>query len=232
MNLQNLFHKTDAYWVKYSEYECRESDGELFVVPTETAQPTVYDPLKIADELVVDALNVGLLCMQKNIDTKPTILDFVAKYGLLGFMTALPTTPNFTDYSAVYLPKNPIIKVETMDTNEYVKLFFPFNPPDFQHTKETAALDVSGNREQLALAMTFGNSPLAANMGFQRGYAEWCDWLRGQFRDWAYSLCACVFFYEETDDTARELHRRAMSAFGGISPHYRIALYDDKPALV
>ena len=57
-------------------------------------------------------------------------------------------------------------------------------------------------------------------------------YLRKQFKDWAYSLCASVFFYEEDDEVLRDLHRQAMSAFGGIAPHYRIALYDDAPTLV
>ena len=33
------------------------------------------------------------------------IMDFVTDYGLLGFMTALPTTPDFITYHAVYLLK-------------------------------------------------------------------------------------------------------------------------------
>ena len=31
-------------------------------------------------------------------------------------MTALPTTPSFMDYEAVYLPKNHFIKEESMET--------------------------------------------------------------------------------------------------------------------
>ena len=45
MNLHDLFHKTDAYWVRYSEYECREMGGEVFVLPTAASQVSVYDPL-------------------------------------------------------------------------------------------------------------------------------------------------------------------------------------------
>ena len=47
-----------------------------------------------------------------------------------GLMTALPTTPKFMDYEAVYLPNNPFIKAESMDTMEYLALFFPFEKPD------------------------------------------------------------------------------------------------------
>ena len=33
------------------------------------------------------------------------VMEFVTRYGLLGLMTALPTTPSFMDYEAVYLPE-------------------------------------------------------------------------------------------------------------------------------
>ena len=41
-------------------------------------------------------------------------MEFVTRYGLLGLMTALPTTPTFMDYEAVYLPKNHFIREESM----------------------------------------------------------------------------------------------------------------------
>ena len=235
MNLHDLFNKTDAYWVHYSEYEYRDLDSKVFVVPTEASKVSIYDPLKVSDALVVDALNVGMLCMRENPDERKiraAILDFSAKYGLLGFMTALPTTAEFVDYDAVYLPKNPIIKAETMDVNEYVALFFPFDKPQFRKSSKSAQLDVAGDREEIARALTFGHSPMAMRLCCGRGYGERYDWLRKQFKDWAYSLCGSVFFYEEDDEVIRDLHRQAMSAFGGIAPHYRIALYDDAPTLV
>ena len=61
-----------------------------------------------------------------DVDVDAAILEFVTKYGLLGLMTALPTTPSFMDYEAVYLPKNHFIKVETMETEDYLALFYPF----------------------------------------------------------------------------------------------------------
>ena len=108
-----LFQKTNAYWVKYSEYEYRQGeDGNIYLMPTPMAAPSVYDPMKDAETLVTDALNVGRLAMKRGSEKKlkQTILEFTAKYGLLGFMTALPTTADFVDYDAVYLPKNHFIR--------------------------------------------------------------------------------------------------------------------------
>ena len=235
MKLQELFQKTSAYWVRYNEYEYKEKDGELFILPVPKANPTVYDPIKVADELVVDALNIGIFCMRQNPNEeriKASIIDFAVKYGLLGFMTALPTTPEFMDYEAVYLPLNPIIMAESMDTKEYVDMFFPFEKLDFCKKGRESRWDINNDRDMMALFMTFQDKPTAMNMSFQRNYAERYDWLRGKFKDWAYSLCASVFFYEEKDATVRDLHRQAMSAFGGIAPNYRISLYDDGPKIV
>ena len=36
-------------------------------------------------------------------EIQKAIQQFAVKYGLFGLMTALPTTPNFMEYEAVYL---------------------------------------------------------------------------------------------------------------------------------
>ena len=41
-------------------------------------------------------------------EVEKAVMEFVTRYGLLGLMTALPTTPSFMDYEAVYLPKKPL----------------------------------------------------------------------------------------------------------------------------
>ena len=52
-------------------------------------------------------------------------------FGLLGLMTALPTTSEFITYDAVYLPKNHFIKQETLSTEDYLAYFFPFDKISF-----------------------------------------------------------------------------------------------------
>jgi hypothetical protein len=110
--MNNLFQKTSSHWVKYSEYELREKDGILYLKPAPKAKPVVYDPLKESDNMVLDTLNVGMLQMNRaGADkVKAAVMDFVSKYGLLGFMTALPTTPEFVNYEAVYLPTIILLK--------------------------------------------------------------------------------------------------------------------------
>jgi hypothetical protein len=121
--MNGIVGRTSSHWVRYSDYEWKSAaDGVLYLTPVKNAKPSIYDPMKEYEQIVVDAMNIGRLCMGKKPDEEiqTAIREFALKYGLLGLMTALPTTPTFMDYEAVYLPKNHFIKAETMNTLEYV----------------------------------------------------------------------------------------------------------------
>jgi hypothetical protein len=236
-----IFPKTNAYWAKYSEYEYKKGDdGHLYLRPKPDAQPEVYDPMKVAETLVVDALNVGRLAMKRGKEKKLklAIMEFVTKYGLLGFMTALPTTPEFVDYDAVYLPKNHFVRQETLSAQDYIARFFPFDKPDFHKDSRTSGFHVRvdpKDRKLAALAMTFSSQPIAVGMSLQRSYVERYDWLATQFRDWAFMLVSSFLYYEDkavADDFTLDLYRQGVTAFGGKAPTYHVALYDDKPTIV
>jgi len=235
--MANLFQKTSSHWVKFSEYEIKKAkDGAEYVTPAPKSKPVVYDPLKDADAIALDALNVGMLQMNRAGagTVRAAVMEFISKYGLLGLMTALPTTPHFMDYDAAYLPKNHFVNDEAMPVDVYAGMFFPFDKPDFIKTKEEVRWNVSGDRDMLALAATFGNGPMAMNMSFQREYAERLDWLLTLFKDWAFTFVSSFLYYEDydkNDETTRDLYRQGMAAFGGIAPTYHIALLD-KPTIV
>jgi hypothetical protein len=233
----NPFEKSTSHWVKYSEYEIKKAeDGNRYITPTPNAKPTIFEPLKSTETLVVDALNVGQLLMSRksNEEVQTAVMAFVHKYGLLGLMTALPTTPHFIDYEAVYLPKNHFIKAETMSTQEYLALFFPFKKPSFTKVGVESLWTTSEDREMIALALTFADGPQAVNMSFQREYAENYDWLLTQFKDWAFAFVSAYFYYmdyDKIDERERSLYRQGMAAFNGVAPTYHIALLD-KPTIV
>jgi len=249
--MNQLFKKTNAYWVKYNAYVYKQGkDGNLYIMPAEEALPTVYDPMK-EETLVVEALNVGRLAMKRGEgkELQSAIMQFVLKYGLLGFMSALPTTTEFMNYDAVYLPKNHFIKDETMSAKDYLSLFFPFGKPDIYKENDKAQLNVtsetldnSGSMEKykqgrmvMALAQTYSNEPIAVTMTLLPIYAERYDWLVTQFRDWAFMLVSAHLYYEDKDNAdefTRELYRQGMSAFGNKAPTYHVSLYDDKPTIV
>lgn len=234
--MKNLFQNSSSHWVRYSEYELKEgTDGVRYIVPAAKATPKLYDPLKEAEQMVLDALNVGMLAMNRAGEdaVQRGVMDFVSRYGLLGFMTALPTTPQFMDYEAVYLPTNHFIKEESMSTDEYTALFYPFQKLDMNKRGKESRWDTT-DRTMMALMMTMQDKPMAVGMGFQREYAERYDWLARQFKDWAFTLCSSFLYYEDydkIDETTRDLYRQGMAAFGGIAPTYHIALLD-RPTIV
>ena len=162
-----------------------------------------------------------------------SILIIVTLYGLLGLMTALPTTPSFMDYEAVYLPKNHFIKEESMATEDYLALFYPFDKLDVVKKGVESNWNVSRDRTMIALTMTFMEEPMAKNMSFQREYAEPYDWVAQQFKDWAFTLTTSILYYNDydsIDEDTRNLYRKAMAAFGGIAPTYHIELLE-KPTI-
>ena len=234
--MKNLFEQSRSHWVRYDCYELKTAaDGRRYITPRKDAKPDVYNPLKEAPNIVLDALNVGMLMMNRRpeAEVQKAILEFAAHYGLLGLMTALPTTPSFMDYEAVYLPKNHFIKEESMETEDYLALFYPFDSLDVVKKGVESNWNISGDRTMIALAMTFFHEPTAKSMSFQREYAEPYDWVAQQFKDWAFTLVTSVLYYEDygsTDEETRNLYRKGMAAFGGIAPTYHIELLD-KPTI-
>ena len=235
--MKNLFERTSSTWVRYSEYEWKKSeDGILYLTPSKTAQPSIYDPLTEYQQIVLDAINIGRMGMSKKPDEEiqKTIQQFAVKYGLFGLMTALPTTPNFMDYKAVYLPKNHFIKEETMATEDYLNLFFPFDKLDVIKRGVESMWNIENDRVMMALAMTMTDKPMAVNMSFQREYAERYDWMKQQFTDWAFNYTTSMIYYEDYDTLNQDtklMMQQSMAAYGGNTPTYHIALLD-KPTIV
>ena len=141
-------------------------------------------------------------------------------------MTALPTTPSFMDYEAVYLSKNRFIKKETMSTEEYLALFFPFDKINVVKRSVESLWNIEGNN-MMALAMTMSDRPMAVNMSFQRQYAESYEWMKQVFTDWAFNSTTVFLYYNDydrLDEDYKQLMRQSIRAFDGNAPTYHIAL--------
>lgn len=232
----NPFDHTSASWVRYSQYEWKKGkDGHLYITPTKDASPKPYDPMKDAETLVMDAMDIALLCYHKKPDKQiqSAMLRFARNYGLLGLMTALPTTANFMEYDKVYLLKNQFIKKEIMETREYVSLFFPFSELDYWKEGRNSSLTLH-DKTMIALMLTYKSSPQALIMSLMRDYAERYDWLIEVFKDWAFVSFASLIYYHDYDiltEDDKSLYRRAMTVFDGNAPTYHIELWEH-PTLV
>ena len=234
--MRNFFVHSKSNWVKYSEYELKEKNGVLYIKPTDDAMPNIYNKMENKEDIVVDALNVGLLCMskdkEKEAEQQAAVMGFISRYGLLGLMTTITSTPSFMDYEVVHFIKNRFIKAETMDTIEYISKFYPFEMPDIVKNGLEMRWNISGDNTMMALAMTFTDRETAVNMSFQRTYAEPYEWVKTQFIDWALLFTTSTIYYEnEFNDSEKELYRQMMTVFNANSPTYHILLLD-KPTLV
>ena len=107
-----IFERAATLWVRYDTYEIRTADnGKQYLTPAADAMPEIIDPLEDAKQMVLDAINIGLMIMghHPKVLLEQALLRFAARYGLLGLMTALPTTARFMDYLYVYLIHQPMV---------------------------------------------------------------------------------------------------------------------------
>ena len=74
--MRNLFEQSRSHWVRYDHYELKTAeDGKRYITPGKSAKPDVYNPLKEVPNIVLDALNVGMLMMGRKPDRKSTRLN-------------------------------------------------------------------------------------------------------------------------------------------------------------
>ena len=183
----------------------------------------IFDHPETIHELVTDADLSGILK-----DLKPHLKNMLYYLFMRDYSAA-----EYAE-SIVYLPKNHFIKAETLSTEEYLSYFYPFDKPDFRKNGVESGWSVT-DREGIAITMAMGNAPQAVTMGFQKEYAERYDWLVKEFTDLAFTFMTSFLYYldyDTIDEQTRSLYRQGISAFGGISPTYRIALEKDSPVIV
>ena len=236
--MKKLFERASSYWVRYDKYVIRkDANGVKYITAAPDARPTIIDPLEDAQTMVLDALNAGRLFFGKKASEREQeagILRFVHRYGLLSFVTALPTTPKFMDYEKVYLPKNHFIREEALETEQFLDYFYPFKKPLLRKRGVEYTWEVEGNTDAVALELTFSSEPTAKRMSFQKEYAEPLDWIAKALKDLTFPFITSKYFYEEADAfdaDEKKLMAQGVAAFGGIAPTYRIALLD-KPTIV
>ena len=225
-------------WPRYSKYEIvADPNGTRYIRPTADAHPWPVNSVARKEELVIDAVNVGMLVLGKKSDAviEKAVLDFVRKHGLLGMMTALPNAPDYMEYEITFLPKNRFIRQRHMKTDDYQKIFFPFH--DLQQMR--AKLEREPNwddPEDISLwqmMMNHSDQPDSVMLTTLREYAEPYNWVVDQFKDWAYMVSTTFFFYKDgfiEDLQLRISLQEGMEAYGGVAPSY-IILLREKPIL-
>ena len=81
--MMNLFANSSSNWVKYDKYEWKKADnGTLYITPTEDAKPSLYNPVKEYQDMVLAAINIGTLAMKEEPkeSLQASIIDFACNY--------------------------------------------------------------------------------------------------------------------------------------------------------
>lgn len=130
-NAMAMFKNRISQWVKYSEYAVLVRNGRKYIIPAPNARMSIYDPLANAEEMVTSFLNYGKeLHTQKSRKRVMEIsLEIASKYGLIGWMTALPKDPSFFECEETYLGINGLLfgNRRIMETKEYIDFFTKHN---------------------------------------------------------------------------------------------------------
>ena len=64
--MRNLFEHTSASWVRYSDYEWKETkDHQLYILPAIDATPNSYDPMQEAESIVLATMDIGMMIFRK-----------------------------------------------------------------------------------------------------------------------------------------------------------------------
>ena len=225
-------------WPRYSSYEIiADQNGTRYIRPTADAHPWPVNSVRRKEELVIDAVNVGMLVLGKKSDAviEKAVLDFVHKHGLLGMMTALPNAPDYMEYEITFLPKNRFIRQRHMKTDDYQKIFFPFHDLEQMRAKleREPNWDDPEDISLWQMMMNHCDQPDGVMLTTLREYAEPYDWVVDQFKDWAYMVFTTFFFYKDgfiEDLQLRISLQEGMEAYGGVAPGY-IILLREKPTL-
>ena len=58
--MKNIFQKSSSNWVKYDKYEwLTAANGKCYITPSADAKPSIYNPIKDYEKLVLTAINIG-----------------------------------------------------------------------------------------------------------------------------------------------------------------------------
>ncbi|GFI48597.1 hypothetical protein IMSAGC019_03934 [Lachnospiraceae bacterium] len=80
-----------------------------------------------------------------------------------------------------------------------------------------------------------GRLPWAVTMELHKEYTERYDWIVKEFTDLTFTFMASFLYcmdYDTIGEQTRSLYYQGISAFGGISPTYRMALEKDSLVLI
>ena len=85
--IKEIYENRISAWAKYSGYRIIKRHGQDYIAPDENAVLVWYDPVEKEETLIADVLNMGksIADAKNGEEMTAAALDFVSKYGLLGW---------------------------------------------------------------------------------------------------------------------------------------------------
>lgn len=236
MKLSDLLQNDSSDWIRYTDYTFRKDKrGEEYLAPAEGSTYELVTPSEHAEQMLVDALNIGRTVPDQEFDTevrKAMVKEFACQYGLLGFMMEYPLSPDILNGKVVYLRKNPLIEKESMKTGAYLKLFLPFdgNINAYTDGKTTAVSSINE-----IPAMFFMDRPPVYSMVFSRNYAERLSWILDSFSKLYVHFHLCnLYRHSELKEQSKAIMAKLIGGYRleGVSYRLNMTFEQESPSVM
>lgn len=189
-------------WIKYSNYEMREDEhGNIYIVPAPDSSYTIYDPFEKSNKILFDLIDLGDEALKEERDTDilyNKLILFVKNYGLLGLISSSVYNRNIVGEENVLFTQNNIIssslnlESNTMNADDYIKLFTPFATEDDLYTikidDHLVVIKVEDSPK------FYGKKALILDLVFSKFYAERIDWIIEYAKDISKNLNQAIIY--------------------------------------
>lgn len=172
-------------WIRYNNYEIKKtSSGEEYIIPTEDATFSMYNPFNVAEDLLLNLIKIGDIALkfekESNDNNKELlnsqILIFAKKYGLLGLISASAYNRNIVgDEKVLLIENNHVTKEKILDESTFIGLFTPFiEEGDIYYNKFKKGVDIVKSEDSPKF---YGKRPVILDLVFSRFYSENIEWI-------------------------------------------------------
>lgn len=230
--MRSLFNNSLYYWSVASKYVLKKDEkGILYITQDANARSEQYNVFKVAEQIAVDAINIGIMCVNKEDESEieKAILCFVNRYGLLGIMTDIVYDTDFPKYNRVDLIKNPFIEPLCLPSFEYLDKFLPFDKLDIETLRKEKYLRFVGDFET-RIYNSPRNTPITLSIEWERFYAEPYEWVKGVFKSIALMYLKDYYYGDYIPYDWNNLYHYKNDMYDSLPAMYRVE-FRDKPYL-
>ena len=117
----------DSQLYKYSEYVVTEIEERKYIFPADTAQIQENNINENVIDVLIELLDIGKSVYFDEKDVEGQVIEFVSKYGLLGFMNYFPVNELYFLDNEIVLKQDKMIDEYLIkaDVVSYIRIFMP-----------------------------------------------------------------------------------------------------------